>query len=120
MKTHEGKIHHAYPLMPRVFLPDAGHFSAPGDEERCCGTLSCNPERKRKNTFKIMMKEFADSGLPVLRFSSPLSIGSMRTKAVEDHTIHFNVLQEEEVYGLTDQLDWIGRSWKSYSVLDRI
>ena len=102
------------------FSDQALDISRPGDEERCCGTLSCNPERKWNNTLKIVMKEFADSGLPVLRYSSPLSRGSMKSKGGGRSPKNFNILQEEEVYGLTDQLGWIRRSWKSFSLLVRI
>ena len=55
-------------------------FLGPGDEEKWYGTLSRKPEEKWNDTAYILMQEFAESGHPVFRCSSPLSRKTLTSK----------------------------------------
>ena len=73
MMTYADEIRHVYPHMPEIFLTGSWTFLGSGDEEKWCGVLCYKSKRKWNYAAEIMMLEFAESGGPVFRCTSPLS-----------------------------------------------
>ena len=65
-------------------------FLGPGDENKCYGTISHKPNSEWNRTAERMMLKFAESGHLVVRGTSPLSIGSLKSRGGGKVSIHFN------------------------------
>ena len=78
MKTYAGKIHHAYPLVPNSYRQGAGYFLAL--QMKKGGMGPSRSDGNWSNTVQNIMKEFAESGHPVFRCSSPLFRGSLKSR----------------------------------------
>ena len=55
-------------------------FWGPGSEKKWCGTYSDKPDGDWDKTAERMMLNFAESGHPILRASSALERGELRSK----------------------------------------
>ena len=73
------------------FEPGRWSFLGLGDEEKWCGSLIDKPLEKWSSTAEMAMQEFAKSGHPVFRSSSPLSRCLLKSKGGKQYTYRAHV-----------------------------
>ena len=78
----------------RRFLRGHWSFLGPGSEKKWYGTYSDKPDRAWDTTDEDLMLEFAETTRPMLRASSALERGELRSKGGSKKIIHFNVSEQ--------------------------
>ena len=80
--------------MQGSLVQDKWSFSGPGSEKKCCSIKEDSPQRIWDNIAEKMLVEFAESGCPIFRATTPLSRGQLRGKGHGKLSIHFAATQE--------------------------
>ena len=76
-------------LYARRFGKDNGHFVGPGSEKKWYSISEDSPQGEWDNKTERMLLEFADSGCPIFRATSPpLSRGRLKSKGHVKLSIH--------------------------------
>ena len=78
----------------RRFLLERWSFLGPGPEKTFYGTYSPKPDGDWDRTAERRMLNFAESGHPILRATSALKRGELRSNAKGKRSIHFNGSEE--------------------------
>ena len=68
-----------------------GHWSfiGPGSEKKWYSIKEDSPQGIWDKIAERMLLEFAESGCPIFRATTPLSIGQLKSKGHGEHSIHF-------------------------------
>ena len=62
----------------------------PGSEKKWCGTYTDRPDGSWHKTAENMIRNFSDSGHPIVRASSAFERGELKSKGGGKKSIHFN------------------------------
>ena len=81
-------------LYARKFGKGQWSFIGPGSEKKWYSLKEDSPQRICDKVAEKMLLEFAESGCPVFRATSPLSRGQLKSKGHGKLSIHFAAVQE--------------------------
>ena len=81
-------------LYARKFGTGQWSFIGPGSEKKWCSISEDSPQGIWDNIAEKMLLEFAESGCPIFRATTPLSRGQLRSKGHGKLSIHFASTQE--------------------------
>ena len=73
----------------RRFSPGKWSFLGLVSEKKWYSTHGSRPQRKCDSVAELMMIKFAESGRPVFRATSPLSLGTLKSKGGGKLSIHY-------------------------------
>ena len=76
-------------LYARRFGTGQWSFIGPGSEKKWCSISEDCPQGEWDNMAERMMLEFAESGHPIFRATSPLSRGRLKSKGLGKLSIHY-------------------------------
>ena len=71
------------------FSPGRWSFLGLGSEKKWYSTLECKPQGEWDRVAELMMIKFSESGHPVLRSTSPLSRGTLKSRGGGKLSVHF-------------------------------
>ena len=77
------------PYLQRDLVLDTGHFVGPGSEKKWYSMEENSPQGIWDNIEEKMLLEFAESGCPIFRATTPLSRGNLKSKGHGKLSIHF-------------------------------
>ena len=94
--TEEECLAHAkvVSLYARKFGTGQWSFIGPGSERKWYSIKEDSPQGIRDNIAEKMLVEFAESGCPIFRATTPLSRGQLRSKRHGKLSFHFDATQE--------------------------
>ena len=81
-------------LYARKFGKGQWSFIVPGSEKKWYSIKEDSPQGVWDNIAERMLVEFAESGCPIFRATSPLSRGQLKSKGHGKLSIHFAAVQE--------------------------
>ena len=81
-------------MYARKFGTGQWSFIGPGSEKKWYSIKEDSPQRICDNIAEKMLVEFAESGCPIFRATTPLSRGQLRSKGHGKLSIHFAATQE--------------------------
>ena len=81
-------------LYARKFGTGKWSFIGPGSEKKWYSMKEDSPQGVWDNIAEKMLLEFAESGCPIFRATTPLSRGQLRSKGHGKRSIHFAATQE--------------------------
>ena len=81
-------------LYEKRFGKEQWSFIGPGSEKKWCCISEDSPQGVWDNFAERMLVEFAESGCPIFRATSPLSSGQLKSKGHGKLSIHFAATQE--------------------------
>ena len=81
-------------ILARKFGIGKWSFIGPGSEKKWYSMKEDSPQRIWDNTAEKMLVEFAESGCPIFRATTPLSRGKLKSKGHGKLSIHFAADQE--------------------------
>ena len=81
-------------LYARRFGKGQWSFIGPGSEKKCYSIKEDSPQGILDNMAEKMLLEFAESGCPVFRATTPLSKGQLKSKGHVTLSVHFAAVQE--------------------------
>ena len=81
-------------LYPKRFGKGQWSFIGPGSEKKWYSISEDSPQGEWDNMAERMLLEFAESGCPIFRATSPLSRGQLKSKGGGKLSIHFAAIQE--------------------------
>ena len=86
-----------------LYVQDNGHSLVPGSEKKWYSLKQDSPQGIWDNISQKMLVEFAESGCPIFRATTPLSRGQLRSKGHAKLSIHFATTQAtvETVFRIT-------------------
>ena len=76
-------------VLARKFGIGQWSFIAPGSEKKCYSAEENSPQGAWDHNADEMLFEFAESGLPIFRATTPLSRGTLKSKGHGKMSIHF-------------------------------
>ena len=110
------------PYLQGSLVLDNGHFFGPGFEKKWYSMKEDSPQGIWDNIAEKMLLEFAESGHPTFRATTPLSRGQLRSKGHGKLSIHFAATQEtiETIFRMivsANQLSLYGAVAEMYETL---
>ena len=82
------------PLYARRFGKGQWSFIGPGSEKKWCSMKEDSPQGIWDNLAEKMLVEFAESGCPIFRATTPLSRGQLKSRGHGKLSIHFTADQD--------------------------
>ena len=76
-------------ICAKRFSPGRWSFLGPGSEKKWHSTLECKPQGEWDRVAELMMLTFADSKHPIFRSTSPLSLGTLKSRGGGKLSKHF-------------------------------
>ena len=93
-KECESNANLVFSQCARRFGTGQWSFIGPGSEKKLYSISEDSPQGELDNMAERMMLEFAESGHPIFRATSPLSRGRLKSKGHRKLTIHYCADQE--------------------------
>ena len=94
MKKNVWQMSKSSPYLQRSLVLDNGHLIGPGSEKKWYSTEENSPQGIWDHIADKMLLEFAESGCPIFRATTPLSSGNLESKGHGKLSIHFAADQE--------------------------
>ena len=94
MKNNVWHMLKSYLCVQGSLVQDNGHSFSPGSEKKWHSLKEDSPQGICDNIAEKMLIEFAESGCPTFRATTPLSRGQLRSKGHGKLSIHFAATQE--------------------------
>ena len=93
-KTMKKNVWQTVSLYARRFGKGQWSFTGPGSEKKWYSMKEDSPQGIWDNSAEKMLLEFAESGCPIFRATTPLSRGQLKSKGHGKLSIHFAAIQE--------------------------
>ena len=89
MKKNVWQMPRSSPYLQGSLVLDNGHFFGPGSEKKWYSLEENCPQRIWDHIAEKMLLEFAESGHPIFRATTPLSRGKLKSRGHGKLSIHF-------------------------------
>ena len=80
MKKNVWQLPKSSPYLQRSLVLDSGHFTGPGSEKKWYSAEENSPQGAWDRIADEMLMEFAESGCPIFRATTPLSRCKLKSK----------------------------------------